>query len=425
MSTAEEWAEKIVAQLMERRDLELVTPSTREVIVSLLAFILEHRLPPASDIAARIIAEKGVAELHCEDDELAKIIAATKPTTAPIEVPPPAPAAPAAPRSYPKLDRGAQLMLVAAQKLADDRKHRDVTLYHALVAMLDSPPLVELAKRRGGNPDAARDRAMRELELTPKANIASLDQTLTNAISAAQELAPNLANAGDIALAVLHMPDRAERGLYQLAFSPPAVVQAVPALESEEDDETPESPPASTSKRAPGALVTSADFARVWRIIHAVALRDGERWAGAERRIGELRVRAIADAEAELGTVLPDDFWAAAAAGVLQFSRLGITSTTDHGEPVPAEHETSCEAESLEATDRNAGGEHRAPRGRRGDGGPHHDRACKRGLDDSGVRRCRGMERLRLHRTILAPRGPSRRAYLNAGDTHRPEGDRS
>jgi hypothetical protein len=165
---------------------------------------------------------------------------------------------------------------------------------------------------------------------------------VVEALAEAEELAPHLVMAGDIVLAVRRMPSSQERALFELAFDPPAppLPSATAEYEAESNDgaAVPAQPEEMT--RSAGALVTSTELATVWKIIHALAQQNAEPWARAAQHPGELPLRAVAHAEAELGTTLPDDFWAAAAAGVMGLSRLGVTPTRDHGEPVPA-HEVA------------------------------------------------------------------------------------
>jgi len=53
------------------------------------------------------------------------------------------------------------------------------------------------------------------------------------------------------------------------------------------------------------------------------------------RHAPALSLPAVMDAERQLGTTLPDDFWAAAAYRLEPFANLGIAAHGPHGEPAP------------------------------------------------------------------------------------------
>jgi hypothetical protein len=325
------WAHAFVARLVETGGIELrprsdVTPRVAQCLAN------------GMNIAAMLVDHPGVDELLADDETLRALLTATRPPSAvaaPVAKPRPEaestendPPAPPPDRvvTLSHFTRAAKAVIVAAQMLADERGHRDVTLWHVLAALIDGKAL-----RMLGDPEAARVLCTERLgRMIAGDGFAALDLEVRAVIEQAEENAPNPDAVAPAELAMAALETGHEGFILAFRGRPAPPPRSADSEPPDEDDEKPEVPP----ERGPGRLVVSPEFEQAFRFAAVVARKEAEEWPDEPVRAGK-RIPAafIAEAESELETTFPDDFLAAANVGITQFADLGVTCDEAHGEP--------------------------------------------------------------------------------------------
>lgn len=339
LDKADVWAAALVSRLLEEGHLELVTRASKPDVIALVAHVLGFDRFRGEHLAARLIDCRGVAELNCDDDTLAALASACEPAQADVvaaraKAQAERPAAPPAPPPRPsKLDAAMTALLERAVARAWAEGQAEVLLSNVLVEMLAQDAMVAVAKRRGGDPDRARDGALARLRRARGKTVEpTRSRLLERALANAEEEAPRFASMGDVALSAMKLEDGGEESaLFRMAFEPPPPPPPVP----EDDDAPDELADRATPEgaRGPGVLTLSAELHEALRIVHDRAARHARPWALAPSRTGNLSAQLVLDCEAELGTTLPDDFWGAAAAGLQELVELFVVPATFDATP--------------------------------------------------------------------------------------------
>jgi hypothetical protein len=339
MADVEEvWATALVDRLLEEGHLELSSARSKSGVVANVAFHLGARAEPrASVLAEALLDHKGVAELSCDDEELAALVAATRPSdeavaraAKPSSEGPQGGSAEATTRSLDRLEPDLRAAVERATAHAWGRGHAEVTLDHVLLQVLGIPSVVELARRRGGHPEDALAECTKRLarQGTHQGDVGP-DRALLSALDEAEDAVPRFVAVGDLAIAAMRPAIGVPHAGFLRAFQPEPERAAPPAELADDADIG----PVPALSRGPGALATSDELRQALALYRGEAERHADPFRLGRSRTVSLPARWVVDVERELGTTLPDDLWAVLAARVLAVAELGIGAAMPHGEP--------------------------------------------------------------------------------------------
>jgi hypothetical protein len=241
-----------------------------------------------------------------------------------------------------RFDGRAKLAICRAQQIADRERHREISPVHLLRTLLADDTTFAFAEKRGGDPKAGLAKAVAHSHAALDSGTASFGATLLALVRAAEDVAAGTVMVGDLFVAAHRTLSGDELALFELAVGPLHSRAGIPlrndrpkdpedAGDWRDDDESVSAAPLrfdpgpDAEERFVGALRPSAHFLRILGTLED-AHEKLQPWAP------WLPFEAVVRAERELGTTLPDDFWAAVAARLPAFARAGIAATP-HGDP--------------------------------------------------------------------------------------------
>lgn len=331
------WAEALVGRLLEEGHLELSSNRSRPAVVSLVASHLGRAKLSVSALAEALVDHSGVGELSCDDDTLRAIVEATEPNPEEVaQVADPPASNPPAEREetvdLSGLEPELRDVVERAAVHASAMGHLEVTLDHVLHHLLQRPAIVELARRRGGDPEAALAACSRRISREGNGTgDVGPDRHLAAALEQAKDDAARLVRVADLAIAAMRPRTGAGDASFLMAFEPKP---ATPLDEPDEEDV--DVPPTPAYARGPGALAMSAELVAALALHRGEAERHADRFRLGEKPTPSLSARLVAAAEREIDTSLPDDFWAVLALRVPAIAALGIGASSPEAEPAPA-----------------------------------------------------------------------------------------
>lgn len=325
------WAEALITLLVKNEQLVLSKRAADHLTGRVAAYFGRTTKPSAAALATVLVDHPAVDDLLADDDQLQAAIDASKPKgeVVPVSEPPPLKPRPTEVLPLDGFADDARRALVKAQALADAAHQEEVTPWHLLAAILETS--AEIAKRRGGDPDKARESCRVQMLHGRATEPASIGGLLRQLLHTAEELAPTQVRTTDLILAGIDL----EHAGFLEAFEPkpaplpPAANEDYESEEEEEEDDDEEPP----SKRARGLLVVREKFEQAYAFAVAIGRSEGDAWARSRQIHGNVPANLIADAERELGITFPDEFLAAASAAIPPFAMIGVANAEPHGEP--------------------------------------------------------------------------------------------